>query len=111
MRVVNQNMIRLIRERKDGKASANTEVVNDGDGSHVLLFGKHIATYDHVKRELWVSDAGGWRTVTTKDRLNALLGAFAPAWRIVQKNHDWFVDSLIEDKRTLSFWTGEEVYS
>ena len=59
----------------------------------VYLHGNHIATYDHVNKELTLFD-GGWQTVTTKSRLNALCNEFATGFGVFQKNWDWFVSDF-----------------
>ena len=52
----------------------------------VYLHGNHIASVDTATNALTIKD-GGWQSVTTKSRLNALLEEFAPDRRIFQK--DW----------------------
>ena len=61
--------------------------------SKVFLHDNHIATYDHVTKELTLFD-GGWQTVTTKSRLNALCNEFATGFSVFQKNWDWFVSDF-----------------
>lgn len=36
-------------------------------------------------------NSGGWRTATTKQRLNEILRAFAPDYGVFQKDHEWRV--------------------
>ena len=82
MRKVNQRVAQLIRAKKTGKASANTEVVWSHAGgiekSGVWLFGKHIADYIHNNDVIVFDEAtiNAWPTVTTADRLNGLLRSF-----------------------------------
>src|SRR5690554_8048003 len=57
--------------------------------ARVYLHGNHIATYNRSLNQLDIMDCG-YSTVTTKSRLNALLSEFAPAWRIVQRDWEWF---------------------
>ena len=49
---------------------------------------------------------GGWQTVTTKSRLNAILDEFAAGTGVIQRNFDWFLTykNLKED-----FVSGMEV--
>ena len=61
--------------------------------SKVFLHGNHIATYDHVNKELSLYD-GGWQSNTTKSRLNALCYEFATGFSVFQKNWDWFVSDF-----------------
>ena len=100
MRKLETNMNNAIRAKKNF-SSSNTTVKTtsffDNDiyceESEVFLHGNHIATYDHVTKELALFD-GGWQTVTTKSRLNALCNEFATGFGIFQKNWDWFVSDF-----------------
>ena len=56
----------------------------------VFLHGNHIASLDTATNKLTIKD-GGWQSVTTKSRLNALCDEFAPDRGIFQKNWQWFV--------------------
>jgi len=47
--------------------------------------------------------SGGWKTVTTKRRMNEYL----EHWRVWQKNHEWFVS---RDNVTLPFVEGMKVF-
>ena len=68
-------------------AGSNTTVFTTDNGleSTVYLHGNHIATYFHYDRVLQLFD-GGWQSVTTKSRLNALLDEFKPQFKVFQKN-------------------------
>ena len=101
MRVIETKMNKAIRNRRNF-SNANTSVQTgsffDSKGNYceeskVFLHGNHIATYDHVNRELALFD-GGWQTVTTKSRLNALCNEFATGFSVFQKNWDWFVSDF-----------------
>ena len=100
MRKLETNMNNAIRAKKNF-SSSNTTVKTtsffDNDiyceESEVFLHGNHIATYNHVTKELALFD-GGWQTVTTKSRLNALCYEFATGFSVFQKNWDWFVSDF-----------------
>ena len=77
--------------------------------SKVFLHGNHIATYDHVTKELALFD-GGWQSNTTKSRLNALCYEFATGFGVFQKNWDWFVSDF-NQKNVIDFFNGVTVYS
>ena len=49
---------------------------------------------------------GGWQTVTTKSRLNAILNEFSTGTGVIQRNYEWFLayKNLKED-----FISGMEV--
>ena len=108
MRKIETQMNTAIRSRKDFR-SANTEVANfycsatDRVGSIVKLHGNKIA---EVYANSIVLFDGGWQTVTTKSRLNAILDEFAAGTGVIQRNFDWFLTykNLKED-----FVSGMEV--
>ena len=94
MRKIEMEMNAAIRYRRNF-SKANTSVrcfktngvTTDVD---VFLHGNHIASLDTATHKLTIKD-GGWQSVTTKSRLNALLDEFAPDRGIFQKNWQWFV--------------------
>ena len=97
MRKLETNMNNAIRAKKNF-SNSNTTVATSSffsndvycEESKVFLHGNHIATYDHINQELALFD-GGWQTVTTKSRLNALCYEFATGFGVFQKNWNWFV--------------------
>ena len=92
MRKIETQMNMAIKSQKNW-CSGNTQVITDNGISRVFLHGNHIATYNHVTKELALFD-GGWQTVTTKSRLNALCYEFATGFGVFQKNWDWFVSDF-----------------
>ena len=96
-----------IRSRKDFR-SGNTEVnaftcgATGRLGSIVKLHGNKIA---EIYNNSVVLFDGGWQTVTTKSRLNALIDRFCNAQTdgVFQKNYQWFVR---DNGQTLSFANG-----
>ena len=90
MRKIETLMNQAISNRKDWK-SGNTRVVsyNGFDRVDVQLHGNHICTLNHS--EIVLSD-GGWRTTTTKSRLNSIIEEFGiEGERVYQKKGQWFV--------------------
>ena len=91
MRLIEKNMNKAIRDRKEHWQSANTSVesfycsVSDRVGSIVKLHGNKIA---EVYANSIVLFDGGWQTVTTKSRLNALLDEFATGTGVIQRNFE-----------------------
>ena len=108
MRKIETQMNTAIRSRKDFR-SANTEVANFTCGatgrlcSIVKLHGNKIA---EIYNNSVVLFDGGWQTVTTKSRLNAILDEFAAGTGVIQRNYEWFLTykNLKED-----FVSGMEV--
>lgn len=113
MRKIEQQMLAALINGNDFK-SGNTRVSKglDFDGNEVMTVTLHdnlIATYDHNKRRLDIED-GGWESRTTQSRLNAILWEIAPAWRIVQRNWNWYLDDIARDNESLTEWKGSAVF-
>lgn len=113
MRQVEKKLIKLLRENRTGKASANTAVsAHPSNPSHlaVTLHGNTIAVYQPFTTgggwRLMLSDCG-WQTVTTKSRLNAILDAFAPGYGIRQENYVWY---LIRPNGDETPWAGSAAF-
>ena len=98
MRKIEMMMNSAIRYRKNF-SSGNTTVrcfktngiTTDVD---VYLHGNHIASVDTATNALTIKD-GGWQSVTTKSRLNALLDEFVPSMGIFQKDWVWYVSDRL----------------
>ena len=58
--------------------------------STVVLHRTAIAVYDHNTNALKLN-TGGWHSVTTKSRLNAILEEVKYGAKVFQKNWNWFV--------------------
>ena len=98
MRKIEMEMNAAIRYRRNF-SKANTSVrcfktngvTTDVD---VFLHGNHIASLDTATHKLTIKD-GGWQSVTTKSRLNALLDEFAPSMGIFQKDWVWYLSDRL----------------
>ena len=76
MRQIERDMISAIKLGKCWRKD-NTEVyTNDNNASLVYLHGNHIATVTDVNVRVF---DGGWRTSTTKSRLNVIINEFCDA--------------------------------
>ena len=88
MRKIEQQMIDAINANKNW-CSGNTMVkTDDANISRVFLHGNHIATI--TDDDMMIMD-GGWQSVTTKSRLNALCQEFRPQAGVFQKDWTWFI--------------------
>ena len=90
MRKIEQLMNAAIKAGKNW-TNANTSVTSDDNGlSTVYLHGNKIAEVgdDFVR----IFD-GGWRTNTTKSRLNAIINEFCCAYTdgVYQHQFEWFI--------------------
>ena len=101
MRVIEKQMNAAILEGKDWK-SDNTEVVYSPrrDASYVYLHGNHIATILETSIALYTC---GYKTKTTKSRLNAILKEHGNGARIFQRNFKWVV---VDNDQTIPFTEG-----
>ena len=69
--------------------SGNTMVTHQDGVAFVFLHGNNIAQVGDTFVRLF---DGGWQTVTTKSRLNAILAEHGePGDSVFQKQHKWFV--------------------
>ena len=73
----------------------------------VYLHGNHIASLDTATNALTIKD-GGWQSVTTKSRLNALLDEFVPSMGIFQKDWVWYLSDRL-DGSVIPFQSGMTV--
>ena len=101
MRVIERQMNQAINHCKDWK-NDNTEVLYspERDVNYVYLHGNHIATIGDTFLELYTC---GYKTNTTKSRLNAILKEHGNDARIFQSNFEWFV---IDNGNTIPFTEG-----
>ena len=91
MRKIEQSMLFAINNKGNWRSS-NTEVVRTFNShSNVYLHGNHIATVKD-NGDVSISNAG-WRTNTTKSRLNAIINEFLDGTKngVYQKDHCWYV--------------------
>ena len=112
MRVIDSKISTLISRGLDGEAfdrrlSKRDRVVSDGTGHvAVFLWKTKIAHFNAQGNEMIVK-SGGFQTVTTKSRINALLSGWArhnPS--ISQRKWVWYLDTLCpltKDRKSQEF--------
>ena len=93
MRKIEEQMNTAIRYRRNW-AGSNTMVRVSREVVEVFLHGNHIASVDTATNDLTLFD-GGWQSVTTKSRLNALIEEFTPEGLIFQKDWQWFISDFL----------------
>ncbi|AOO14274.1 hypothetical protein Sn110110_080 [Cyanophage S-RIM14] len=92
MRKIEQQMISAVQNNQDWK-SGNTQVITIEGVSFIYLHGNQIASVDEDSMTIY---DGGWQSVTTKSRLNALCTAFCVTGEgVFQKNYKWFVRKFV----------------
>ena len=112
MRVIDNKISAMILKGLNGEAfdrrlSKRDRVVSDGTGKvSVFLWKTEIAEFDPYVNEIIVKD-GGYQTVTTKSRINAMLYGWArnnPS--ISQRNWVWYLNTvcpLTKDRKEQEF--------
>jgi hypothetical protein len=88
-RKIEKEMNRAISTETDWKKD-NTQVVNIEGVSFVYLYNNLIAMVGDTWLELF---DGGWKTNTTKARLNSILQEHGAGERVYQKNFEWFIST------------------
>ena len=94
MRKIEQQMNNAISNNQNWQ-SANTAVTYDEQSgeSKVYLHGNHIATVGDDFVQIF---DGGWQSVTTKSRLNAILQVHGIRGEgVYQRAGKWFIDKFI----------------
>ena len=105
MRKIETQMNSAIRSRRNWQ-SGNTRVEITADNrALVYLHSNLFANVDN--NDIQIFD-GGWQSVTTKSRLNALLDEFFDGARVVQKDFQWFLIDSIDGSRR-PFFSGMTV--
>ena len=104
MRKIETQMNSAIRSRRDWH-SGNTRVEITADNrALVYLHGNLIANVDN--NDVQIFD-GGWQSVTTKSRLNAIIEEFImPAAGVFQKNWEWFYKRSLDFSDIIPFESG-----
>lgn len=94
MRVIERKMNEAITASKDWRMS-NTEVITEDNISTVYLYNRKIAEVGDTW--LRVFD-GGFRSNTTKSRLNAILRVHGNGEGVYQKDWQWYISTAEGDK-------------
>ena len=102
MRKIEQQMNTAIAEGKSNWKLDNTRVVTVNEVAHVFLHDNKIA---EIGEGFIVLMDGGWQSVTTKSRLNAILSENGlPGERVYQKDYVWNV--RLSDGTSIPFFSG-----
>ena len=92
MRKIEQQMNRAIVNKNDWSNSNTFVDYNSNTNcSTVVLHRTAIAVYDHNTNALKLN-TGGWQTVTTKSRLNAILQELITGASVFQRDFIWFLN-------------------
>ena len=103
MRKIEQQMNRAVVNKNDwSKSNTFVDYNSNTNCSTVVLHRTAIAVYDHNTQALKLN-TGGWYSVTTKSRLNAILQELIAGARVFQRDFNWF---LSYNKHTYDFNDG-----
>ena len=103
MRKIEQQMNRAIVNKNDWSNSNTFVEYNESTNcSTIVLHRTAIAVYDHNTQALKLN-TGGWHSVTTKSRLNAILQELIAGASVYQHQFKWFLDY---NNLTHNFWDG-----
>lgn len=64
-----------------------TKIARDGEAVRVIY---HSTMIVHAGPSFLRLDTGGWRTVTTKRKMNQAANQFGLGFTVFQRDHDWF---------------------
>ena len=104
MRKIEQNMCYAIRNKIAWSQSNTCTTFTEDDYTLVYLHGNLIAKLNDF--HVYLFD-GGWQSVTTKSRLNAILDEVHPSCGVYQKNFNWFVK--LSSGESIPFYSGIEL--
>ena len=91
MRKIEREMIQAIIDGRDWK-KANTEVITSPAYARIYLHDNCIAEYNYCKDSKLSINHCGWKTVTTKSRLNSLIQfVLGGTCHLGQRNFEWFL--------------------
>ena len=106
MRIIEHQMCRAVQHRINWK-KGNTQVIYSPsrEVSCVYLHGNLIAVVDKYRVEVY---DGGWRTNTTKSRLNALINELCDGYNqgVYQHQFEWFITDSFDDRKVIDFENG-----
>jgi len=78
----------MAQQRKIGKTA--TSIFTENGATRVIYHGTPVVTFDAESVTL---KSGGWRTATTKTRMNQAANQFGLGFSVSQKGGEWFIDT------------------
>ena len=78
--------------RMDKVKGVATSVTTEGNTTRVRYHSTDVVT---ITPERIVLDTGGWRTATTKTRMNQAAYQFGFNYAVVQRKGEWYVQSRV----------------
>mgnify|MGYP005833806839 CR=1 FL=1 len=78
------------RTKVSVKRKPNTHVIHDDCGISFALHNTTIVRRDSINNNI-VLNSGGWRTPTTKRRMNQIFDEYLIPLHVYQQDYDWYV--------------------
>ena len=107
MRKIESEMQSAIVERRDW-SSVNTTVTVDSEGNTEVRFHNNLIATIFNNGDLKLSSCG-WKTTTTKSRLNAILDCFFHNLGVFQKDFVWYIGSETFPEFLDEFFDGYQI--
>lgn len=109
MRNITQDSVdALINSREFSRQNMTVTRSHGTPGFNMMLHNNMIASKMYSGCDpVYVLRDAGWQTATTKERLNGVLEAIAPGYRIRQKDHVWYI---VDPDGIESHWTGAAAF-
>ena len=85
-----------------------TKVFTNEEGEKCVKYHNTIVFKTNFEKNLIILNSGGWRTVTTKLRINQALNQFNLDYGVFQKNYEWFVKNY-KNSEVVPFLDGIEL--
>ena len=120
MRTIEKNIIQVLEELKDANymtwdnfsLSVRDSIYKDCETIQYKLWNNIIFEYNR-KDNVYYFTGRGWCSLTTKNRLNAILNAFFEA-SITQKNYKWVLNwnqkEYLIDATNIFYFKGDKLY-
>ena len=90
----------MAQQTRLGKTATTVHIDEDGR-TQIIYHDTPVVAFDNNIIRL---DSGGWRTPTTKTRMNQSSNQFGLGFSVYQKNYKWYVSC--NDSRVLPFSDG-----
>ena len=108
MRKIETQMNTAIRTGKNWSMDNTTVTYDDQTVTTLVrLHGNLIAEVTASAVKLF---DGGWQTVTTKSRLNAILSGLNKSQRVHQEKGQWYIWSGLQDDTSIPFSSGTVIW-
>ena len=89
---------------RTNKVGEHKTAIYQSDGYTCIRY--HSTEVVRFNADEIVLDSGGWRTVTTKLRMNQASNMFHLGFCVSQRQHEWFVDYYAQGRLTFTFRDG-----